>query len=386
VVKVMAGEEALAWATLDPEPGRLIVTSSPPGGIIWVDGKMMAKTSWTGKVDAGSHDVKVTLVGYASGKETIVVPPQADRSVEILLLEGTEVRIGGPNDQLIRRQDRMFEWPRKTEHIGRDGAPMVLIPEGTFLMGSGPGDRQADRNERPQRRVYLKAFLIDRFEVPIAPYRRFLHWVDRYGHGRCPDGEPEGKDHRPGTLALSGTEWNQARQPVTEVDWWDAAAYCAWAGRRLPTEAEWEKAARGTGGYLFPWGDDRPGKRSQGNFADRSYLYRNPDWTWIVRYYDDGHAWPAPVGSYPRGSSPWGVEDMAGNVAEWVADWYAEDYYIVAPDRDPTGPEKGLFRVLRGGAWNDTDWALRSASRLRWLPGFRVRFAGFRCARDAPGS
>jgi formylglycine-generating enzyme required for sulfatase activity len=383
-VRVEGGKESLVWAELDPEPGELSITSSPAGAEIWLDGRVIAKGSWSGEVQAGDHEVLVRLIGMAPHEEIVAIPPAGSRELHVLLEKGTDIIVGGPNDPFIRRQDRLFEWPRRAEHEGPKGTPMVLVPAGEFIMGSADSDKQAYAAEKPQRKVRLGAYLIDKFEVPNAMYRRFLELVGGHGHGSCHPSEPEEKDHRPDTMAFFGKEWNQARQPVAEVDWWDAFSFCAWTGKRLPTEAEWEKAARGKDGRVYPWGDEAPGLFQQGNFADKDHLYRLPEWTWIVPGYEDGFAWPAPVGHFPRGASPWGAEDMAGNVAEWVQDWFDEGYYAAAPDVDPRGPREGERRVIRGGSWNDIDWSLRSANRARVGPGSRLPFFGFRCAMDAP--
>jgi formylglycine-generating enzyme required for sulfatase activity len=382
-VRVARGRETAVSITLKPKPGRLTITSYPDGGEIWLDGKEIGKVPWTGMVEPGPHDVIIQLAGHAMGWESVNMPPDGEKTVELTLSAGTPVLIPQGGERLLRRSDQDFKFPGNTPLRGNDGAPMVLVPAGEFLMGSVESDVHAYSNEKPRHSVRLKAFFIDKFEVPNALYRAFLKDVRDNGHRRCLPGEPPEKKHEPGALSIWGTEWNAPRQPVIEVDWWDAASYCRWAGKRLPTEAEWEKAARGTDARTYPWGEEPLGSFPQGNFGDKAYVLRNPEWTWIVPNYDDRFSFTAPIGSFPRGASPFGAQDMAGNVWEWVSDWFAEGTYRVSKGNDPTGPPTGRHRVLRGGSWNDTDFNLRSSSRLAFLPGFRVNNVGFRCAQDA---
>ena len=238
-------------------------------------------------------------------------------------------------------------------------ASMVLVPAGEFLMGSDDGDQ----DERPQRHVYLDAFEIDRYEVTNVQYRRFLlftghqpphQWPERYVAflpGRDPDWH--GTDYPVG----------EATYPVVAVNWEDAFAYCAWAGKRLPTEAEWERAARGMDGRTYPWGDSWDPSRA------------NVDKT--------GVGYTQPVGSYPAGASPYGALDMAGNAWEWVADLYDRQYYTYASSCNPPGPESGTGeRILRGGAWDSPPGHVRASYRNAthcFGPNYR---AGFRCARS----
>lgn len=236
-----------------------------------------------------------------------------------------------------------------------DPVPMVTIPAGEFLMGNPEGKGRAD--EWPQRSVYLDAFAIDQVEVTNE---RYLAFVATTGHRNPPN--PYGT----GTLqSAKGIE----QLPVVQTTWYDAKAYCSWAKKRLPTEAEWEKAARGTDGRLFPWGNE-PATVKRANF-DR-------EWEEEKTLY--------PVGSLPDGDSPYGVKDMAGNAREWVSDWYDADYYKHAPDRNPQGPDKkGVVRSIRGGSWHSPMADITASGRGRGGFALQTHGTGFRCARGLEG-
>lgn len=229
--------------------------------------------------------------------------------------------------------------PACTQRIAQTDK-MILVPAGWFTMGQ----ENQRRSNRPQREVYVDAYAIDRTEVTNAAFGEF---VDQTGF--MPD---RGWD--------DSTARDHGNLPVVAVLWEEANAYCEWAGKRLPTEAEWEKAARDRDARIYPWGDTWDASRA--NTAE------------------GGIGAPRPVGSYPDGASPYGLLDMTGNVAEWVSDHFEFDYYTYAPDHNPLGPEKSLDHGLRGGSFADpaefaTTFFRNSSHSV--LPNYRV---GFRCA------
>ena len=243
---------------------------------------------------------------------------------------------------------------------GLDGAPMVMIPAGPFTMGSNDGPH----NERPAHTVTLDAFYIDRYEVTLSLYRKFLE---------------EGNHDAPPTWDAEAAT-SVGDRPAIGMRWESAVAYCRWAGKRLPTEAEWEKAARGTDGRRYPWGEMQP-------FVDIANYNRGmwvSEVVTLMAVTGGLEGMSVRHGLKEGGKSPFGVSHMAGNAAEWVADWYERDYYHKSPGRNPSGPMTGEKRVLRGGSWADVPSALRATARFSAEPNFEDRTVGFRCAMDMP--
>jgi len=242
---------------------------------------------------------------------------------------------------------------------GKDGAPMVLVPAGPFPMGVPTGDRDGGRDEYPRHQVDLDAFYIDKHEVTNGRYQQF---VKATGHRI-----PQHPNNPSRTLWKDGRVSDTvAERPVVNVDWSDADAYCRWAGRRLPTEAEWEKAAKGTEDRRFPWGNVEPTAK---------HLNFNQQWI--------GEKTLMPVGSYELGKSPYGAYDMAGNVWEWVADWYDDHYYEKSPAKNPQGPDTGTDKVLRSSGWAVETPLVRIFTRVKSDPLIRNESTGFRCAMNA---
>jgi len=249
---------------------------------------------------------------------------------------------------------------------------MVLIPAGQFLMGS---DKKVDRNaylaELPQRKIYLDAYEIDKFEVTTVQFLKFVLAKDL---PPLIDWQYDGGNFQE----------TMVNHPVMHVSWDDADAYCRWAGKRLPTEAEWEKAARGDDGRIYPWGNQMAGL-SRSNYGRTGLSGPVRDRPERLLLYPPIIS----VDKYDNAVSPYGIFQMSGNVAEWVADWYDPKYYASAPDRNPKGPENGTQRSFRGGGWIDSTPSVRAAQRNGTDPSTKMNWMGFRCARDvkeAPGA
>ena len=248
---------------------------------------------------------------------------------------------------------------------------MVFVPAGTFIMGNS--SKAAFGNRTPAHEIFLDAYYIDKYEVTFKEYEAFIqaggyekkkYWLDE-GWQFIQQYQIKGflvlgQDR---VHLLNHELYNTPNQPIIGISWYEANAYCRWVDKRLPTEAEWEKAARGQKGFLYPWGNEM-------NFENVSYRITNGRRT-------------VPVGSFPTGASLYGVMDMAGNVWEWCSDWYDGAYYAKSPSKNPQGPKSGAHRVLRGGGWRSTRLQLQSTYRYHDAPTYRGFNVGFRCAKNA---
>jgi len=310
----------------------------------------MGETPYTVKLQSGEYMVKVAAKDYKPQEKKILV--QSNRSLTLPF--SLEM---GPSE------------PQVGEEVtpdGTKGGPMVYVPAGEFMMGCNEAvDSQCQNDEKPYHRVYLDAYNVDKYEVTVADYEKCVK------AGKCSDYHLTGYEW-PGQSFTESEYCNWSKSgkgnhPINCVDWSQPSGYCEWAGKRLPTEAEWEKAARGTDGRKYPWGNET---------ATCDYAVMNDGGNGCGR----NSTWP--IGSKPKGASPYGVMDMAGNVWEWVQDWYEEGYYKNSPAQNPQGPSSGTLRALRGGSWyNDNPGNLRTSHRVRYHPSGRDDYGGFRCVR-----
>lgn len=246
-------------------------------------------------------------------------------------------------------------------------SPMMTIPEGRFIMGTAKAgqdlfslDLPYDDTEQPQRQVWLDQFSIDRDEVTLGEFLRWHHQQHRPVSGEL----RKLIDHMITVHAVPPDRLT--RWPALYVTWAEASDFCRTYGKRLPSEAEWEKAARGDKGNLFPWGEQPPasGLAMFGQY----HVHEIP----IVTSVENGK----------EGQSPYGLYHMAGNAAEWVDDWFGIDYYATMPDRNPHGVKQGRYKVVRGGSWKSAPTLLRTATRSGASPEQRAATIGFRCAQS----
>ncbi len=319
-----------------------------------------------------------TLFGGKDGHEPIVsIQPSVDEIVITPFVIDTSAMlpIDTPTPELeitgaINSPAQQIMPTPITRKSDVDGMQQVYVPSGEFQMGSPESLAGAGVDEKPLHTVYLDAFWIDQTEVTNSMFGKF---IDQTGYRTDAEKRGSGFVINPENgswIEVPGADWRHPRglkssikgldfNPVIQVSWSDAQAYCKWAGKRLPTEAEWEKAARGTNRATYPWGE-----KIDCQHANYSLC---------------GKGEPKRVGSYPFGASIYGALDLAGNVHEWVADHYVEDFYYNSPAENPIGPASGVGRVTRGGAWDSTAMGLRSAARRRVSYGYWFDDTGFRC-------
>jgi len=298
-----------------------------------------------------------TFIGFSIKGNTILAPASAETGMATEILGITPSLTNAPSfitqkpfasltpsepQTPLQTVTPFYEIGSTTK--GVDGMTLLFVPEGEFTMGSETGEN----DEKPIHRVNLASYWIDQTEVTNDMYSKCV------AAKRCaPPGKKSSSTH---SSYYGSLEYDNF--PVIFVDWNMANAYCTWAGRRLPTEAEWEKAARGTDERTYPWGNSEPNSKL------------------LNLYVGD----TTPSGNYPDGASPYGALDMAGNVWEWVNDWYSDTYYEGSPSLNPMGPDLGNSRVLRGGSWYYGDSIVRSTYRNGLDPSYQSYYYGFRCA------
>jgi formylglycine-generating enzyme required for sulfatase activity len=382
-IKVESNQSVVS--TLARVQGSVHLDSEPRGARILLDGQEIGVTPLPYRLEGGPHQAEMTLDGHhpekidfevVSADPTVLVRgalkkvPPAKLTVACAI-PGADVVIDGA---ALKAQPAVLESGRhrirvlgieklvdlqageeRTLEFGLAELGLVEVPAGEFLFGV-PEAFWVPKQAR-MRRERLPAYYMDRCEVTNARYQVFLDWIRRTGdHTKCDKQEGKAKDHTPASWKRTDNQdLLDPEKPVVGVDFYDAFAYAAWAGKRLPTEAEWEKAARGTEGWTYPWGNDWAAEEKRLNWGD-------------LRASIDGYERTAPVGQFPAGASPWGCLDMAGNVTEWTSDLWDE--------------RTGFHRVVKGGSYLEMQLC-RLWERLPEPPNGSQKYLGFRCAVSA---
>lgn len=315
-----------------------------------------------------TDQIPVSTPGDSLGTQTQIAtltPSKTEVITQTLTATPTEADSATPESSATPTPTRE---PGATQISPSDGMVLVYIPAGSFLMGSIDVENGADYDEMPQHLVTLDAYWMDQTVVSNAMYARFLNEIGNQIEERSTWLDAGDEDV---LISQQDGIWRPSKgyddHPAIEVTWFGARAYCQWAGRRLPSEAEWEKGARGQlpgsdDGRVYPWGDEIDCDKAQYANCGGGLL---------------------PVSSKLAGASPYGVLGLSGNTWEWVSDWYAEDYYRISRAENPLGPDDGESRVLRGGSW-EYDWKhLRAANRRHNGPSVSMHDYSFRCVLDA---
>jgi formylglycine-generating enzyme required for sulfatase activity len=421
-VEVEAGREVALIERLMKSGGWLDISVTPLDAEVSVDGRS-AGTGKQGPYAVGRHTVRAEARGYKAGEQGVEVEDGATASVRMELSAQpgrvlvsvnveSECEAGGAEATVSPGKVGVLEVAagRVTVTCRREGyaevsetvsvaagkaadvklnlkkedAPsgMVKIPGGTFMMGSTDGDA----DEKPVHKVTLSAFLMDKTEVTVAQYAACVK------AGACSPAsltvqwkEVSDADRTFGSQFCNGNKADKQNHPVNCVDWPQAETFCRWRGGRLPTEAEWEYAARGTDGRKFPWGNNEPGPTQLNACGSEcTDMLKRQGRGEFKPMYSGSDGWEAtsPVGTYPSGGSPYGLLDMAGNVWEWTSDWKGD--YPSGDQTNPQGAASGTARVVRGGSWGvDLVALVRVASRYYYDPSNRYDYVGFRCARGS---
>ncbi len=310
--KLSYGQEKKVHAKLKAKPGRLIISSSPNMAQVVINGKKIGLTPIDQQFPSGNHQLEINKENHNKHVQSFSITSNKNTFLDIKL---------------------------QSSHNEVSG--MVLIPAGEFIAGND----NSEENEKPARKVWVDAFYIDKYEITNSQFRDFVRSTN----------------HRP-PVFLYQKHLGGNNQPVVGVSWLDAKTYAKWAGKRLPTEAEWEKAARGTDGRKYPWGTLWDKEKT--NSAETKTMQ------------------PTSVGNFSGGASPYGVMDMAGNGWEWTADWFVNNYYSFAPSKNPKGARFGTTRSVRGGSWIENSKMLTTTYRKGVLPTLRTSNTGFRCVMD----
>ena len=328
------------------------------GAEVFLDSASRGRTDARGElavadVTPGAHELRIAAPGKKEYRQSITVP------------------VG----QESRMEARLEDAPGTVRENPKDGLKYVWIPPGTFQMGCSPGDSECGEMEKPSHRVTIsKGFWIGQSEVTVGAYKGFARQT---GRGMPPEFNFSGLGLMP-----QNSGWANDSMPIVSVDWNDAHDYCTWAGGRLPTEAEWEYAARGgnPGARYGPlddiaWTLDNSGQQR----LDSARIYREKKRGWYFTMYKNNNR---PQGVGQKRANGFGLFDVLGNVWEWVSDWYGADYYQNSPPSDPQGPAGGEGRVARGGSCRNDPSAVRVSTHYGIGPGDRYYDFGCRCLWD----